>query len=144
MRELINFKKYVDYFHDGDLNDIQIDNQDIRLSIESARLDQDEFETGFNLNEDDRIQGILHLKNISEILVNKKIPEKPLQVISECGDIFDLKLSDNKVTLVVEWTKFRDKTFEKFMVYEISCEEAVFYIDESKQNSSYNPLPSPL
>ncbi|MFZ4772726.1 MAG: hypothetical protein ACOYK9_01895 [Chlamydiia bacterium] len=138
MRELINFKKYTGYFHDGDLNNIQTDGQDIRLFIESAQLDQEEFEPGFSLNEDDRIQGILYLKNVSKIQINDKISEKPLHVISECGEIYKLKLNDKQFTLVMEWVKFTDKTFREFMVYEISFEEAVFYIDESQKNSSYH------
>ncbi|MFZ4772727.1 MAG: hypothetical protein ACOYK9_01900 [Chlamydiia bacterium] len=138
MRKLINFAKYADYFHDGDLNDIHTHGREIEFFIESAQLDQEEFEPGFSLNEDDRIQGVLHLKNVSEILVNKKTFEEPLQVISEKGEIFDLTLNDNKVEMIVEWRKFSDKTFERFMVYEISCEEAVFYIDESQKNSSYH------
>ncbi|MFZ4772656.1 MAG: hypothetical protein ACOYK9_01535 [Chlamydiia bacterium] len=131
MRELTNIKKYGGYFHDGLLYDIQIKDSDILLFIESAQMDPDEFEKGFKLTKDNLLKGILCLKNVTKVFVNRKLSDHSLSMISECAEIYDLFIEDNKVEVNISWSKYDDKSFDDFTSNEIYCERVIFYIDES-------------
>ncbi|MFZ4772655.1 MAG: hypothetical protein ACOYK9_01530 [Chlamydiia bacterium] len=126
----MNFKKYEDYFHDGSLSNIQTLGQDINLYITSAEMDPDDFEEGFNLVQGDRLKGVLKLENVYKIVVNKKIHEGDLRLISEHAGIMNLEIHEGKVVLAISWAKYSDRNFHDFTVNEIFCENAVFYIDE--------------
>ncbi|MFZ4772654.1 MAG: hypothetical protein ACOYK9_01525 [Chlamydiia bacterium] len=130
MHEFNNIKKYIDYFHDGNLYDIQIADNHIKFYIESAEIDPDDIKEESILNERYRIKGIPWLKGVIQVVINNQIPKRLIHIISEDGEIKDLEIHDNKVLLNVMWSKYSDLDFRDFTCNEISCDKAVFYIEE--------------
>ncbi|MFZ4772653.1 MAG: hypothetical protein ACOYK9_01520 [Chlamydiia bacterium] len=130
--ELKNFKRYTELFHDGALFDIRIEGRDIFFHIESAEMDPEEFTEGFRLTEDDRIRGILCLKNVSAIVINDVTMNKPIWMISDDAEIADLELYMNAIILNIKWEKFGDREFRDFTSNKLYFDDAVFYIEGGK------------
>ena len=69
-----DIRKYVDFFHDGSITDINHFGNKMTISMESAEMDEEDVKGDIILGKDDRIRGKLHIEGIQCI---PKLPQEP-------------------------------------------------------------------
>lgn len=114
-------EKFCDFFHDGNITNIGFEPTEININMKSAFIDQDEFEEKIPLNKDSCLEGVL------KISVPKKIIENGIDITDiskktyDHGNIFDLEIKKNTLSLSVEWIDFTDESFvdKGFSTYEV-------------------------
>ena len=105
----MDIKKYTGYFHDGGFIDEKRKEKNMELFLRSCEISPDDPIDRKILSKDNALRGKLCLTGVKWIKVddkeNKKIPWKEY----DDGEILDLKIDDNKVFLLIEWTNFPPK-----------------------------------
>lgn len=106
----MDIKKYTGYFHDGGFIGAIRKENNMELFLRSCEISSDEPIDRKILSEDNALKGKLYLNGVKWIKVddkeNKEIPWKEY----DDGEILDLKIDNNKVFLLIEWTNFPPKT----------------------------------
>ena len=69
--------KYIDYFQDGSIVNIQDDGKVIQFLIESAEVEKEAFEKSVPLSRENRIQGIVHIEEIEEVSLDNQMAKRP-------------------------------------------------------------------
>jgi hypothetical protein len=84
--------KYVLYFHDGTIIDIQQIGDALSISMESCELSVDELDEDIVLSDAHTFKGKRHLKKLNSILMNNKPMFTPLieQALAETKSIHSL------------------------------------------------------
>lgn len=107
----MKIQKYLDYFHDGSLINIEHLEDEIILSIESAEMDLEDLKDDIPLSKRETIKGKLHLKNIQSISLNDQPFSGLLKISYDYGRIFDLTVEGRKVELSVSWKNSPPKSY---------------------------------
>lgn len=68
----MDISKYVSYFHDGTLIDIQQIGDALSISMESCELSADELDEDIVLSDAHTLKGKLHLKKLNSISMNNQ------------------------------------------------------------------------
>jgi len=112
-------------FHDGYLIDIKHIENKIEMFMESAQIHPDDMKDNLVLSKHETLKGKLHIENIKEIKVNDKPLVGPFKKTHDEGDIYDFELSENKVSLTINWIDHPAKPIEtgKWCTYEIMAEK---------------------
>lgn len=105
----MNIKKYVGYFHDGNLININHHGNIVELFIESSQIEENEIDNKETLSKTSTLKGILYLINVKNIKLEDKKYEGILTKIYDDGEILDLEIQGNKILLLVEWKNFPPK-----------------------------------
>ncbi len=119
----IDISKYVSYFHDGSIIDIQQTGNKVLISMESAEVSEEDINDEFELSEQKTIKGILHLADIIDIRVQKELFHEKLKMLADIGDILEFKLNAKIAKLFVKWTNYPPKKdMEEYSEIEITAE----------------------
>jgi len=105
----LDITKYIGYFHDGYLLDINNLGNSIYLSLESSKIDPNEIENKEILSKSNTLIGKLCLKNVKTIKVDDKPYKDVLLKVYDNGEILDLEVYPGKVSLLIEWVNFPPK-----------------------------------
>jgi hypothetical protein len=101
-------------FHDGYIIKISHEPTEIKISMESAEIDEESIkkEDFLTLSAHYTLKGILHIKKIKNIEVNgvTYIGKLNQTEIYESGDISSFEITNNTVLLKVMWTKPYERT----------------------------------
>lgn len=116
----MNLEKYVPYFHDGLVLDIQFVYDCLEFSMVSAQISKEEMLDNIPLSPDGEIQGKLHLEGLKNFFINKEPFSGLLQMQGRECEIFDLTISGNKLVLLLSWV-YRGKEVD-FNAIEIEAE----------------------
>ena len=107
---MVDINKFLPFFHDGSIIDIQHHGDEMIISMESAEIEKKEVKDPVRfISEKGRIRGKLHIEKIKSIRINGKIFLTPIKMNYDCGGIFDLKISQDSVELSVDWVNFPPK-----------------------------------
>ncbi len=106
----MDIKKYTGYFHDGTLIDVQPDGNQVTFFLESSQIEPDEIIDKELLSKDNTLKGKLHVENIKNIKVGNKEYKGILRKEYDDGEILHLKIHNNTMLLLLEWTNFPPKT----------------------------------
>lgn len=106
---MLNIKKYKDYFHDGGLIDIYQKSNSIALSMRSSELSSEIFDEEVNLSLDNYLKGKLHILDVKKVSVNEVIAPKVLSMKHDAGQIVNLEIDRDTVTLEIIWVDFPPK-----------------------------------
>lgn len=110
MQNKVDIRKYIDYFHDGNLFNISKLKNEITFQMSSAEIDSFEIEKDLELSEDHRIKGILHLNNIQKIHLTGAYQLEELFKIFNLGTILDFEIAnDGTVELGILWENYPPK-----------------------------------
>lgn len=112
-------------FHDGYLFDVKSGIGELVLSMESAEI-SDEGLDDHLLSEHGTIKGQLHLEGVECIRVNGQRVDT-LQQQHDCGDIFDFKIKENIVFLVVRWINYHPKQYLETDFFKIEIQANNIY-----------------
>jgi hypothetical protein len=106
----MDIKEYTGYFHDGGFIGAKRKEKNIELFLRSCEISPDEPIDRKILSKDNALKGKLCLTGVKWVKVddkeNKEMPWKEY----DDGEILDLKIDNNKVFLLIEWTNFPPKT----------------------------------
>ena len=115
-------------FHDGYLIDIEHNNQDLLISLESAQVSDDENEERLSLSTNSTLKGKLHIKGVSSIAVNDAPLTGKLVKKHDEGNIYSLEVHKQKVVLEVSWMNHPPKPYEETPMQKITIEgENIFW-----------------
>lgn len=96
------FKKYTDYFHDGDVYDIYQKDHHVIFWMESAQIPPEDMVDGFELTNFSTLRGQLHLERVKSIYENNK-PINEIKKQYDRGDIYDFEIKDNATSMLITW-----------------------------------------
>ncbi len=106
----MNLSKYTGYFHDGGLIGVKKTEKNMELFLRSCEISSDEPIDRKILSQDNALKGKLCLTGVKWVKVDdkedKEIPWKEY----DDGEILRLRINNNKVFLLIEWTNFPPKT----------------------------------
>lgn len=118
-----NISKYTSYFHDGNLKDIDHQNNKIIFIMSSAEMDEDELLDDITLSSKHGfkcLRGKLHIEGIRKILVDDKLFSGRLKKHFDSGEILHLEIKKNYVELSIGWINYppkpRDEDFSTIQV----------------------------
>lgn len=117
--------KYASYFHDGSIIAIKHVGNEISISMESAEMDPEDLTDELQLSKSSTLKGILHLKGVKNIFVDKQpLLKSSLVMLADTAGILDLKVSKNDVHLFLEWIDYPPKQkIEKYTDIIIQMED---------------------
>ena len=96
------FKKYVSFFHDGSLLDVNQTDNKIDLNLESAELRPEWNFDRIPLSKNNTLKGILHLEGVTQISENG-IHIKQFRKLYETNDISSMRIYHNKLIVLILW-----------------------------------------
>lgn len=99
----MNIAEYTGYFHDGILIDINCQEKNITLTLESSEIIRNDLPLQLKFSEESTLRGKLHLYNISKALINGKPTNNHISMEYQEGDILNLKIFPHKIFLLIEW-----------------------------------------
>ncbi|CDR33194.1 hypothetical protein [Criblamydia sequanensis] len=102
----MNIHKYEAYFHDGTLVEIDQKENNVVLSMISSEMYPDEMKDPMLLSYDNKIKGKLHLDKVKRITMDGETISL-INMLYDSGEIFDLEIKENKVTIDVIWETYR-------------------------------------
>jgi hypothetical protein len=118
----MDIAKYADYFHDGCVDNIFHEGNNICFSLESAVIENpNQIVDKKYLSESNTFKGILRLHNICKLMISHKKHTGVLRMEHDDGNILDLEIEGNRFFLLVEWRNFPPKS-RKTDVSEIEIE----------------------
>lgn len=122
-----DISKYQDFFHDGDLKEIEHKGNKVIFTMTSAEMGEEDLVTDIKLSNQDPftcLRGKLHIEGIRRIFINKKPFTGILEKEYDSAEIFDLLIQKNEVKLSIEWTNYPPKAEkEDFSVIQIEAEK---------------------
>ena len=89
---MIDITKYLAYFHDGTLFDMQHINDEIELLLESSEMDLSDVEDDIKFSQFQTIRGKLHIHGIKSIQMDDIHLLGNLKMKYDSGNIFDLEI----------------------------------------------------
>lgn len=104
-----NISKYQDFFHDGDLKEIEHKENKVIFTMTSAEMDEEDLVTDIKLSNEDPftcLRGKLHIEGIPRIFINKEPFRGILEKEYDSAEIFDLLIQKNEVKLSIEWANY--------------------------------------
>ncbi len=110
MKNEINFKMYVDYFHDGYMYGINKENGGIAISMSSAEIDLDIAKGKIVLSKDNSIKGILHLSSVKKVHISDQYDIYELFSVFDRGVILDFEITGKSVEFGILWENFPPKS----------------------------------
>jgi hypothetical protein len=121
----MNISKYVAFFHDGAIINIQHIKNTIEFSMASAEVDPEEdIIDDVILSKDASIQGKLHIEGVLAITINKKPFLGMLKNLYDRGKIFDFEITENSVELSIDWINFSPRLqINEFSVIQIKAKK---------------------
>lgn len=120
----MTISRYLDFFHDGCVMNIQHFGSTVELSMSSAEMDADDIKDDIALSRDDSIQGILHIEGVTKILMDEAPFTGTLKKKHDHAGIFDFILSNNRVELQIVWDNFPPNPMTNdFTVIQIEAEK---------------------
>jgi hypothetical protein len=99
----MDIKKYVDWFHDGNLKKISNFKDQLIIEMSSAQVDLDEIEDCIKLSKNKTISGKLYLDGVEKIIVNDKAYKGVLKKKYDEGQILDFEINNKNVELGILW-----------------------------------------
>jgi hypothetical protein len=103
----MDIAKYVDYFHDGYVNNISHIGNNISFSLESSVIeDRSQISDETYLSNSNTFKGILSLYDIKKFKLGDKIYRNIFIMQYDDGDILDFEIQGNTVFLLIEWKNF--------------------------------------
>lgn len=119
-----NITKYVDFFHDGSIIDIDHIGNKMTISMESAEMDEEDIKDDIDLLQDDRIRGKLHIEGIKSIKENNHPYTDILKMKYADAEIFHFEINQNKVEFQIKWGTYPPKVrIEDFSTLEIEADK---------------------
>ena len=108
--ELCDFKRYSAFFHNGTIDKIIQDGNNIYIWMESSgMLPEWLIEYPIQVNEETCIKGVLHCLNVSSLIVNH-ISEATFQQTQDCAEILDFDVENEDVSFLVIWRDWKEKS----------------------------------
>lgn len=111
----IDISKYQDFFHDGSIIDIQNQNDNIIISMESAEIAGDWLQEKITLSPHKTLKGKLHFEQVETTTCYVDICydeephyEKPV-MLADCATILHMTVTATKFESIVEWNNFPPK-----------------------------------
>ncbi len=98
----MNLKKYEDYFHDGGINNIKQNDENIEFFMESCEILPEWKEVDIKLSKCNTITGKLILSGIKKITIDDKALDKIIQIYDDAG-ILDFDIYEDHVRFLLEW-----------------------------------------
>lgn len=124
---IADISKYQDFFHDGDLKEIEHKGNKVIFTMTSAEMDKEDLVTDIKLSNEDPftcLRGKLHLEGVRRIFINKKPFKGILKKEYDSAEIFDLLIEKNEVKLSIEGTNYPPKPDkEDFFVIQIEADK---------------------
>jgi hypothetical protein len=102
----MDISKYVSYFHDGTIIDIQQIGDAISISMESCELSIDELDEDIVLTDTHTLKGKLHLKKLNSISMNNTPMFTSLKKLADIGEILEFQVLGNRVRILIQWINF--------------------------------------
>lgn len=100
-----NIAPFQSYFHDGSMMKINHGTTDLDIFIESAEICH-EIDRSMTLSKDRRIRGVLHLKNVLSIFIDRQPFKGKLKMLADEAGILNFQIHENRVCLFVEWINY--------------------------------------
>lgn len=102
---MLKNKSFYNYFHDGSIIDIKHSSKHILISMESAEISSEDLPE-YALSVHNRLKGILHLKQIKSISINKQLFQESLHMKGDSAGIIDFEINQNSIRLFIEWVNY--------------------------------------
>lgn len=102
----IKFIKYAGYFHDGSLIGLLHIGNQLKLTLISAEINEQDRFDDIPLSRDFRLKGVLILEGVSNLKVNEKPFNEPLKMESEIADIYNLEISEHALEMNLTWETY--------------------------------------
>ncbi len=119
-----DINKYVDFFHDGSIIDIDHIGNKMTISMESAEVDEEDIKDDIALAKDARIRGKLHIEKIKSIIINNKPYLEIVKKIYDEGGIVNFEITKNSVLLSIDWVNFPpNQKINEFSVIKVEAEK---------------------
>lgn len=118
----MDISRYVAFFHDGSIINIDHMNNCIKLTLQSAEIGKSDLPQNMSISENnvilpDNVQlskqnyivGILHIENVKCIKINNVIYSDTLIMHYDDADILDFEIKNNSVELSITWVNYPPK-----------------------------------
>lgn len=124
---IADISKYQDFFHDGDLKEIEHKGNKVIFTMTSAEMGEEDLVTDIKLSNEDPftcLRGKLHIEGVRRIFINKTPFKGILKKEYDSAEIFDLLIEKNEVKLSIEGTNYAPKPDkEDFFVIQIEADK---------------------
>lgn len=119
-----NINKYVDFFHDGSITDIEHIGNKMIISMQSAEIEEEDVKNGITLAKDARIRGKLHIEGIKSVIINRNSYLGVLKKVYDEGGIVNFEIDEGSVLMSIDWVNFSpNKKISEFSVIKINAEK---------------------
>lgn len=109
----MDIRRYTGYFHDGTLISISHTKNEIIFELESAVI-LDEWNVDSHLLSPNKtIKWYLIISDVSQVSLNDEKYKHPLEMKYENGEILDIEINKDQLSLLVEWTNFKTTPKQK-------------------------------
>lgn len=102
----MNISQYSAFFHDGSIISIKHIENELAIAMESAEISSDDLTEKIALSKENALKGILHLKAIKTICINKQSYLEKMQMEGNSATILDLEISEGAIRLFIEWVNY--------------------------------------
>ena len=123
----MSISQYSAFFHDGSIISIQHTGNELAIAMESAEVSSDDLEENITLSKENALKGILHLKAIKTICINKQSYLKMMQMEGNSAIILDLEINKGAIRLFIEWVNYPPAPKLENMFCEIIIEAEKIY-----------------
>lgn len=107
----MNISNYAAYFHDGSIIDIQQNENEIVICMESAEMAEDDLLDDIALSKRNCLKGALHLVTPTAIWIDGHACKmEKIQMRADSGDILDFEVEANRIQLFIKWINFPPKS----------------------------------
>ncbi len=124
-------------FHDGYILDLRHDDNNLKISMESAEIDPDEVSGDLELSKHNTVKGTLHIEKIKKIKMDNKRFFGKLKMDHDEGDIFDFRIIDGKVLIKISWIDHEPKRAMESRIISYEIEGTRIFWENNPQ--LYNP-----
>ncbi len=118
----MDFNKYSGYFHDGGIINIEQNDDNIIIDMESCEI-RDDWEVNLPLSHKNTIRVKMYINGVKKISVNNK-DVNVLKKQYDSGEIMNIDIKKNQFNMNVIWRNFLPKQkFSTFEVIEVEAEK---------------------
>lgn len=103
---MLKNKAFTSHFHDGSIIDITHTPDKITISMESAEIAPEDPPEKSILTVHNTLKGILHLKQIQSIRIDKQFCQESLHMKADSAGILDFEINENSIRLFIEWVNY--------------------------------------
>lgn len=105
----MELKNYSSFFHDGGIINIEQNDTNIKISMESSQILPEWNKDNIPLSNFKTIKGKLYLEGIKKILLNHKLVNK-IKMMHDSGEILNFDIFENQtVKLLIIWSNYPPK-----------------------------------